>query len=217
MSESTTITPGPSESDTASKDFRPIADYGLLADCNSAALVDRYGSIDWLCLPRYDSASIFARILDPAAGHWSIRPRGPFSTERRYLPGTLVIETKFTTDTGSVRLLDAMSFAPGQRGHDLGFDVPHELLRSVQGVSGEVELVMELAPRPEYGLIRPLIRVEDGGARTFGAGRLGVSSAVPLEVDAESTMRASLSVSEGDRLGFALRWAAAEQKEPPSP
>jgi alpha,alpha-trehalase len=86
MSKSTTITPGPSESDTASKDFRPIADYGLLADCNSAALVDRYGSIDWLCLPRYDSASIFARILDPAAGHWSIRPRGPFSTERRYPP-----------------------------------------------------------------------------------------------------------------------------------
>ncbi len=198
-------------------DFRPVADYGLLADCNSAALVDRYGSVDWLCLPRYDSDAIFSRLLDPGAGHWSIRPAGSYSTERRYLPGTLVIETIFTTDTGRVRLLDAMAFAPGQRGHDLGFDAPHELLRDIEGIAGEVELEMELAPRPEYGLIKPLIRLENGGAQSFGAGRLGVSASTPLELDAESTIRASFSVSEGDRRGFSLRWAAAEQKEPPSP
>src|SRR6478736_4575842 len=82
----------------------PIADYGLLADCNGSALVDRAGSIDWLCIPRYDSAAIFARLLDPDAGHWSIRPAGAFTTECRYLPGTLVIETTFTTPSGSVRL-----------------------------------------------------------------------------------------------------------------
>jgi GH15 family glucan-1,4-alpha-glucosidase len=219
MSEITTITPGPAstrEEDT--DDFRPIADYGLLADCNSAALVSRDGSVDWLCLPRYDSAAIMARILDPGAGHWSIRPAGAFATKRRYLPGTLVIETTFTTDSGTVRLLDAMAFAPGQRGHDLGFDSPHELLRAVEGVSGEVELRLELAPRPEYGLIRPLIRLEAGGARTFGSGRIGVSSGLALEVDdEEAVMRASFSVSEGERLGFALRWAAAEQKSAPSP
>src|SRR5918996_854617 len=136
--------------------FKPIADYGLLADCNSSALVDRAGSIDWLCLPRYDSDAIFARLLDPGAGHWSIRPAGSFTTERRYLPGTLVIETVFTTDTGTVRLVDAMAFAPGQRGHDLGYGAPHEVLRSVEGISGSVELVMELAARPEFGLYRPL-------------------------------------------------------------
>src|SRR5919198_1637826 len=88
--------------------FTPIGDYGLLADCNSAALVGRDGSIDWLCLPRYDSDAIFARILDPDAGHWSIRPAGASSVERRYVPGTLVIETTFTTDTGTVRVRDAM-------------------------------------------------------------------------------------------------------------
>ena len=71
----------------------PIADYGLLADCNGSALVDRAGSIDWLCMPRYDSAAIFARLLDPDAGHWSIRPEGAFDAERRYLPGSLAIET----------------------------------------------------------------------------------------------------------------------------
>src|SRR2546425_1241097 len=105
---------------------QPVAAYGLLADCNSAALVARDGSIDWLCLPRYDSPSVFGRILDPAAGHWSIRPAGAFTSERRYLPGTLVIETTFTTDTGSVRLTDAMLFAQGQRLHDLGVDAPPE-------------------------------------------------------------------------------------------
>src|SRR3954465_4123562 len=143
--------------------FKPIADYGLLADCTSAALVDRDGSIDWLCMPHYDSPAVFARILDPNAGHWSIAPVGPSTSERRYLPGTLVVETTFTTATGSVRLIDAMAFAPGQRGHDLGRDAPHEVLRLVEGVSGSVELQMELAPRPEYGLVRPLFRMEDDG------------------------------------------------------
>jgi len=207
----------PVAADDSSKDFRPIADYGLLANCNSAALVDRFGSVDWLCLPRYDSDAIFSRILDPAAGHWSIRPAGSFSTERRYLPGTLVVETTFVSETGTVRLLDAMSFALGQRGHELGFDAPHELVRGVEGVSGEVRLLMELAPRPQFGLIRPLVRLQDGGARTFGAGRLGVSSSATLELDDESVMRASFSVAPGERLGFAVRWAPAEQKAPPSP
>src|SRR5438552_16345442 len=142
---------------------QPIAEYGLLADCNTAALVARDGSIDWLCLPRYDSPSVFGRILDPDAGHWSIRPAAAVTSKRRYLSGTLVIETTFTTDTGTVKLTDALVFAEGQRGHDLGYDAPHDLLRSVEGVSGEVELVFELAPRTEYGLVRPLFRMERAG------------------------------------------------------
>src|SRR3712207_270354 len=158
--------PGAAATTGVRGDFTPIGEYGLMADCNSAALVDREGSIDWLCLPRYDSDAVFARILDPGAGHWSIRPAASFASERRYLPGTLVVETTFTTDTGTVRLTDAMVFAEGQRGHDLGYDAPHELVRSVEGVSGEVDLVLDLAPRPEYGLIKPLIRLDDGGART---------------------------------------------------
>src|SRR5919108_2721983 len=136
-----TLTPHPGEAAAGDAGaFTPIADYGLLADCNSSALVDRAGSIDWLCLPRYDSDAIFARLLDPGAGHWSIRPAGSFTTERRYVPGTLVIETTFTTDTGTVRLRDAMAFAEGQPGHDLGYDAPHEILRSVEAIAGTVEL-----------------------------------------------------------------------------
>src|SRR3712207_4142742 len=118
------ITLTPHTGDDATREARastPIADYGLLADCNGAALVDRAGSVDWLCLPRYDSDAVLSRLLDPAGGHWSLRPAGRFTAERRYLPGTLVIETTYTTDSGIVRVREAMAFAPGQRGHELGF------------------------------------------------------------------------------------------------
>ena len=203
----------PAQSDEPSQ---PVGNYGLLADCNSAALADRDGSIDWLCLPRYDSDAIFARLLDPDAGHWSIRPTAKYTAERRYVPGTLVIETTFRTAAGAVRLTDAMAFAEGQRGHELGFDAPHELLRSVEGLSGEVELELELAPRPQYGLIMPLVRLEEGGARTFGAGRVSVRSAVPLEVTG-STIRATFTVGAGEQLGFSMRSAEGESREAPQP
>src|SRR4051795_2764149 len=197
--------------------FTPIGEYGLLADCNSAALVGRDGSIDWLCLPRYDSDAIFARILDPDGGHWSIRPVGEYRVERRYVPGSLVIETTFTTATGVVRMRDAMAFASGQRGHDLGYDAPHEVLRAVEGVSGSVELVMELVPRPEYGLVRPLIRVVDGGAKTFGGpNRIEVASSVPLELR-DAGLHAAFAVGAGERLGFAMVWAPPEHRDPPRP
>src|SRR3989442_784185 len=100
----------PSSTISERPEFLAIEDYGLLADCNSAALAGRDGSIDWLCLPRYDSPAVFARVLDPDAGHWSIRPAGEFKSERRYLRGSLVLETTFTTDKGTARLVDAMTF-----------------------------------------------------------------------------------------------------------
>ncbi|MBI5106029.1 MAG: glycoside hydrolase family 15 protein [Solirubrobacterales bacterium] len=208
----TDVLPAPSA--PATQDFRPIADYGLLADCTTAALVDRSGSIDWLCLPRYDAPAVFTRLLDPAAGHWSITPAGDFQVSRRYLPGTLVLETTFVTATGTVRLTDALAFAPGQRGHDLGKDAPHELLRLVDGVEGTVELVLELAPRPEYGLVRPLFRAEGDGGRTFGGpNRIAVRAGVPVEC-ADAAMRARFTVGAGEQAGFSLRWAAHDDRAP---
>jgi GH15 family glucan-1,4-alpha-glucosidase len=198
---------------------RPIASYGLLSDCNTAALAGSDGSIDWLCLPRFDGPAVFGRILDPDAGHWSIRPAGEYRVERRYLPGSLVLETTFTTRTGSVRLLDALAFAEGQRGHDLGIDAPHELLRAVEGVNGTVDLVMELAPRPEYGLVRPLFRQTEDGGRTFGGpNQVLVRAGVPTEIE-ESTMRAAFTVGEGDEIGLSLRWSPVESAghEPSAP
>jgi GH15 family glucan-1,4-alpha-glucosidase len=103
-----------------------------------------------------------------------------------------------------------MAFREGERDHDLGLDSRHELLRSVEGVSGEVELVLELAPRPEYGLVRPLFRHTEGGGRTFGGpSQVAVTASVPVRVS-RSVMRAKFSVRAGDRAAFALRWAPAE-------
>jgi len=193
---------------------QPIAGYGLLSDCSSAALVSRSGSIDWLCLPRFDSPSVFTRLLDPAGGHWSIRPASPSETRRRYLPGSLAIETTFTTESGVVRLVDVLAAREGQRGHDLGLDAPHEVLRAVEGVEGHVDLVMELAPRPEYGLVRPLFRRTEDGGRTFGGpNRMAVTAGVPVSI-ADSTMQARFTVAAGQRVGFALRWAAVESPAP---
>jgi len=192
----------------------PIAEYGLLSDCNSAALISRAGSLDWLCLPRFDSPAVFARLLDPDAGHWSVAPAGEFRSERRYLPGSLALETTFTTEDGAIRITDALAVPHGQRGHDLGRDVAHEVLRLVEGVSGRVAVEMELAPRPEYGLVRPLFRQLEDGGRTFGGpNQIAVRAGVPVSVQA-ATMRADFTVAAGEAVGFALRWAAVESAAP---
>src|SRR5206468_6227633 len=97
-----------------------------------------------------------------------------------------------------------------QRGHDLGYDSPHELARSVEGVSGEVELTLELAPRTEYGLVRPLFRREGEGGRTFGGpNRITVRAGVPVTIE-DVTMRAAWIVAAGEQVGFALRWVPTE-------
>src|SRR5919204_6749984 len=194
--------------------FLPIADYAMLSDSSSAALVSKDGSIDWLCLPRFDSSALFSRLLDPEAGHWQIVPREPFTVERRYLPGTLVLETTFTTGSGKAKLVDALAFAEGQRQHELGMNPPHELLRYVEGIEGSVEFDMELAPRPEYGLVHPLVRMTEDGARTFGGPNpVAVRSDASIAVEA-STMYSRFTVAAGERLGFALRWAPPESVIP---
>jgi GH15 family glucan-1,4-alpha-glucosidase len=199
----------------ATASSQPIGAYGLLADCNTAALVDSRGSIDWLCLPRYDSPAVFARILDHDAGHWSIRPVKRFTTTRRYLPGTLVLETTFETEDGIIRLTDALVFASGQRGHALGRDSPRELLRLLEGVRGQVAIAMELVPRPEFGLVRPLFRASEFGGRTFGGpNQIVVSSGIRVVVQ-NAAMRAAAQIGERDSVGFAMRWVPPEANSAP--
>lgn len=98
----------------------PLGRYALLSDCHSAALVGSDGSVDWWCAPRFDSRSCFARLLDPAAGHWSIRPVDQFDVERAYVGDSMVLRTDFHTGQGSVRMFDALALAPDARGHQLG-------------------------------------------------------------------------------------------------
>ena len=110
-------------------DSLPIAEYALLSDCRSAALVSRDGSVDWLCFPRFDGPSVFCRLLDPAGGHFSIRPAGEFQVSRRYVDQTLVLETTFTTEQGTAVLTEALAIGSNERGHHLGANSPGTLLR----------------------------------------------------------------------------------------
>src|SRR2546423_11458039 len=116
---------------------RPIADYALLSDCHSAALLSTSGSVDWLCCPRFDSPSMVGRILDLQAGHWWIRPVGEAEVTRQYQPDTLVMETTFRTATGTARLIDALAVGRNERGHELGAEAASTLARVVEGLNGE--------------------------------------------------------------------------------
>jgi GH15 family glucan-1,4-alpha-glucosidase len=181
-----------------------IGDYGLISDCHSAALVSRGGSIDWLCFPRFDRPSLFGRILDRNAGHFLIAPSGEGIVTRRYMENTMVLETAFETDTGKVILRDALAMGQNERGHALGQDSPHVLLRLVECAGGTVEMDIEYAPRPEYGLIKPLLAAETYGVRVRGgADVMLLSSPITLNLDgATATARATLH--EGETLVFSL-------------
>jgi GH15 family glucan-1,4-alpha-glucosidase len=183
---------------------RAIGDYALLSDRHSAALVSRDGSIDWLCCPRFDSPSIFARLLGEQAGYWSVRARVARTVTRRYVDRTMVLETTYRTATGIAVVVDALAMGEGNRGHDLGRDAPHLLLRQVTCSHGEVEMDLEYVPRPEYGLVFPLLDAVDGGlAAIGGADVLILSCPVPLAVE-RSSASGRLLLRQGEQAGLAL-------------
>jgi alpha,alpha-trehalase len=189
----------------------PIGDYALLSDRHSAALVSRAGSIDWLCLPRFDRPSVFGRLLGDQAGHWSIQAVGRTQVTRRYLDRTMVLETTTVTPDGTVVMTDALAMGAGNRGHDLGKNAPHLLLRRVTCTAGEVDLDLEYAPRPEYGLGHPQLRAVDGGLAAI-ENALVLSSPEPLIVDASSAT-GRIHLRRGESIGFALHYGNPDESE----
>ena len=152
-----------------------IEDYALIGDCESAALVGRDGSIDWLCWPRFDSAACFAALLGTAEnGRWKLAPASAFEAKRRYRPDTLVLETEFETDTGAVTLVDFMPVRGAQS----------DLVRTLVGRRGRVAMEMELVLRFDYGASVPWVtRFADGkGLRAIsGPDKVVLCAPVPLE------------------------------------
>src|SRR5690348_3782180 len=188
-------------------DGLPIGDYALLSDCRSAALVSRAGSVDWLCFPRFDAPATFARLLDPDGGHFAIRPAGEFAASRAYAGQTMVLETTFRTATGTAVLTDAMAVGRNERGHDLGAESPGVLLRQLACTDGEMDVEVSYAPRPEYGLIHPILEHVPGGlAARGGAGRLLLSGPVAFAVEG-ATATARLRLAAGQAVMFALQHA----------
>ncbi len=186
----------------------PIADFGLLSDCHSAALVDRSGSVDWWCVPRFDSPSVLGRLLDPQAGHWALRPVGAFTTDREYVGDTLVLRTVFRTESGVISVTDALGLEQGARGHDIGLRSPHVLLRRVEGVAGSVAMRSELAPGMEYGRTEPNLQLTGhGGVARGGPATLTLTTSVPLSQSA-GMLVSSFVVNAGDGVDFRLAYSA---------
>ncbi len=200
---------------SADSRFPPIGSYGFLSDCHTSALLSYDGAIEWLCLPRFDSPSVFAALLDRGAGHFRLAPRGvvvPIS--RRYVPGTLVIETTWVTDTGWAVIRDALTiggWVPG--GRDDGRPrTEHEsdssLLRVIACIDGEVEVEMECLPRFAYGSeAAGWSGGELGAARTRGEDgtELELTSDIELSL-ADGAARGTMRLRE-DETGFcAITW-----------
>ena len=185
-----------------------LEDYGLIGDMQSAALVARSGAVDWLCLPRFDSASCFSALLgDEEHGRWLVSPAGEVrATSRRYRPGTLVLETDFETADGAVRVIDFMP----RRGEG-----PPRLMRIVEGLKGRVPMQMELAVRPDYASIVPWLEpAPDGVVATAGPDAFRLSTTLPLEIE-NGTVRADFVALEGGRERLAFSWNLSYGEEPP--
>ena len=187
-----------------------VAEHAFLSDCRTSALVTRHGSVDWLCLPRFDSPPVLARLLDADAGHLLLRPADRDALAvRRYLPSTLVLETTWTCADGTLVVSDALALGADERGHELGRGSPGALLRRARCTAGAVDVVVEWAPRPEFGLVHPRLVAVPGGLQSYGGATVvQLSTSVPLTVDG-ATASTGVRLDEGQDLTLAVQEASA--------
>ena len=187
--------------------MRHIEDYALIGDCETAALVNRNGSIDWLCLPRFDSAACFAALLgDAEHGRWSVAPAAPVTSTRRWYRGaTAVLETEFTTAAGVVSVIDFMPIRSNRA----------DLVRLVVGRRGKVPMRLELVIRFDYGSVVPWVRrIEHGISAIAGPDGLLFRTPVPLHGEEFRTV-ADFEVAEGEQVPFDLTWFPAHEQAQP--
>jgi GH15 family glucan-1,4-alpha-glucosidase len=186
----------------------PIEDYALISDCHTAALVGRDGSIDWLCFPRFDSGACFAALLgEPKHGRWLIAPAvAARHTRHRYRDGTLILETEFETNEGAVRIIDCMPLSNDR----------WDVLRIVEGLSGQVAMRMELIIRFDYGSIVPWVHKSgDALLATAGPDTLELHTDVAVRGENMKTV-AAFQVSAGERKAFSLNYRPSHQATQPA-
>jgi GH15 family glucan-1,4-alpha-glucosidase len=180
-----------------------IEDYALIGDCQTAALVNRHGSIDWLCWPHFASPACFAALLGTEEnGHWSIAPKDPASASCRYLDHTLVLESCFETREGRVALFDFMPI----RGRNSC------LVRLVRGLHGAVPMKMELVLRFNYGRSVPWVtRLEDGALRAIAGPDMAVLYSTTSTHGENLKTVSEFTIHEGETVAFALAYGGARQ------
>src|SRR5262245_4402122 len=186
-----------------------IEDYALIGDCETAALVARDGSIDWLCVPRFDGGACFAALLGtPDHGRWLLTPTGHVrSIRRRYRDNTLILETEYETESGGVTLIDWMPLRTA---------APYGI-RFVEGKRGQVAMRMELIIRFDYGWVVPWVRrIEQGIRATAGPDTLYCRTPISLQGKDLRTV-AEFTVTAGQRIPYTLTWAPTYQPEPEGP
>ena len=185
----------------------PIEDYALIGDTHTSGLVGRDGSIDWLCLPRFDSGACFAALLgDESHGRWLLAPVAtPTRSTRRYRDDTLVLETEHTTDAGAVRITDFMTPRRGQA----------RVVRLVEGLRGSVAMRTEMRLRFDYGAATPWLRPRRNGfSAVAGPDAVELRTEVPMEIST-GTATGEFQIRAGQRQAFVLVWHPSYQEPPP--
>src|SRR5436190_1173730 len=182
-----------------------LEDYALIGNCQSAALVSRQGSIDWWCVPRFDSPACFAALLGtPEHGRFLITPTGPAQSSRRYRPDTMVLVTEHDTETGRVRVVDCLAMREGRP----------VLVRRVEGMSGFVPMRMELIVRFDYGSVVPWVSRSHGNWQAI-AGPDGLEMDTPVELRGQNlTTTAEFTVQRRERVPFVLGWFPSHDPQP---
>jgi GH15 family glucan-1,4-alpha-glucosidase len=193
-----------------SGEYPPISDYALIGDCHSAALVSRQGSIDWCCLPRFDSDSCFGRLLDwGKGGYFEISPGGRFDSRREYLEKSLVLVTTFRSAAGEARLIDFFAMRSGGRQRPR-----REIVRIVEGVRGTLRLNVRLVPRLDFGEVKPWIRRSSGGRAHLAIGSdtaLAIFGDVPLQPGNDHDLVGELEVRADSRHRLGVQFLPPEE------
>ena len=194
---------------SAARPYPAISDYALIGDCHTAALISRAGSVDWCCLPRFDSDSCFGRLLDwKQGGHFIITPQGKAEVSRAYIEDTLVLATTYESGRNRARVIDFFSMRTGGRERPR-----RELVRIIEGIRGSMQFDVSVVPRFDYGDVKPWI-FSGGGNAHFAVGSntgIRIFGDVPLDIVDDHDLHAEVKVRARQKLHIGLQFFRPEE------